>query len=443
MFPFYRMAEIVIYSLINFLPFMILAMLPFRDSLRFSKPVTVFLGAVLTLLQVGCGFVAVLFPAGEKGILSVISTSVYFLFYFASVRAYFGKTLFTLLMFSNIANLTVVLSKCIEGRLFPHMAIQAYRWSFSAIMLVTEIVILTPLYFYIRRYFAGMMKKEGTLFAWRYLWVIPATFYLLWSYQLYSGTESALESALQPANAAFLLCISLGAFLIYHIVVCLIEEYDKNLALKVRNDQLLLQKLQYDNLKDKITEARQAKHDLHHHIAVMTGYLSDGKFEELEKYLASYRNSLPDESAIVLCQNYEINLLLLYFSQQAKENQIAFFVYVDIPEKLNIDEIDISVLLGNLLENAMDACIAEKDTSKKIIVRGQKKNNTLFLTIDNTFHGKVKKDKNGIYFSAKHDGQGIGVESARQIVLRYHGVFQSACEDEMFCVSVILPLNRN
>lgn len=443
MFPFYRMVEIILYSLTNFLPFMILAMLPFWGSLRFSKSVTTFFVVLLTLLQIGCGFLAALLSSGEKWSLNICSTVMYFLFYFISVRAHIGKTLFTLLMLSNIANLAVVLSKCVEGILFPHMAIQSYRWSFSVIMITVELVLLIPLYFYICRYFSGMMKKEGTFFAWRYLWAIPATFYLIWSYHFYSGAQSALERALNPVNAVFLLCINLGAFLIYHIVVCLMDEYDKNFALKVRNDQLVLQKLQYDNLKEKISEARQAKHDMHHHIAVMTGYLNDGKLEELEKYLASYRNSLPEDGSILFCQNYEINLLLLYFSQQAKENQIAFLVYVDIPEKLNIDEIDISVLLGNLLENAIDACIVEEDISKKIIVRGQQKNNTLYLTIDNTFHGKVKEDKNGTYLSTKHDGKGIGVESVRQIVLRYHGMFQIVCEDGMFCVSVLLPLNRS
>ncbi len=225
--------------------------------------------------------------------------------------------------------------------------------------------------------------------------------------------------------------------------MCLMDEYDKNFALKAKNAQLALQKLQYENMKNKISETRQARHDLHHHIAVLSGYLHDGRLEELESYLAGYLNSMPDDSSIVFCQNYEVNLLLCYFSQQAKERQVDFLVHADIPENLGVDEVDISVLLGNLLENALDACILEENIHKKIVVRGQIKNNTLFLTIDNTFHGKVKKDKNGRYLSSKHEGEGIGIESAKQIVLCYHGIFQVDCEDGLFCVSVMLPLDRD
>ncbi|MCI8780690.1 MAG: GHKL domain-containing protein [Lachnospiraceae bacterium] len=443
MFPCYRIVEIILYSLINFIPFLVLALYAFYGSLRFPKPITLFLVVILSLLQAGCGFLATLLLPEEKGMLNVLSTSVYFLFYFIAVKAHLGKVLFTLLMLSNIANLVVVLSKCAEGLIFPETAAQPYRWSFSVVMLAMECIFLIPLYFYIRRFFTEMMKKEEKLSVWRYLWAIPATFYLIWSYHLYGGMQSALEQSLNPANAFFLLCINLGAFLVYHIVVCLMDEYDKNFALKAKNAQLALQKLQYENMKNKISETRQARHDLHHHIAVLSGYLHDGRLEELESYLAGYLNSMPDDSSIVFCQNYEVNLLLCYFSQQAKERQVDFLVHADIPENLGVDEVDISVLLGNLLENALDACILEENIHKKIVVRGQTKNNTLFLTIDNTFHGKVKKDKNGRYLSSKHEGEGIGIESAKQIVLCYHGIFQVDCEDGLFCVSVMLPLDRD
>ena len=203
MFPCYRIVEIILYSLINFIPFLVLALYAFYGSLRFPKPITLFLVVILSLLQAGCGFLATLLLPEEKGMLNVLSTSVYFLFYFIAVKAHLGKVLFTLLMLSNIANLVVVLSKCAEGLIFPETAAQPYRWSFSVVMLAMECIFLIPLYFYIRRFFTEMMKKEEKLSVWRYLWAIPATFYLIWSYHLYGGTQSALEQSLNPANAFF------------------------------------------------------------------------------------------------------------------------------------------------------------------------------------------------------------------------------------------------
>ncbi len=438
--PFYRIIEILVYSLLNFLPYLILALYPFRKHLRFSKPMTVILVAVISLLQIGCGFLAALFSNTNVGILSALNTMVYFAFYFICVKSHPGKTLFILLMLSNIANLIVVVSKCMEGILAPQLALQPYRWSFSAVMLTVQFLILVPLFFYIRKAFTCIIEKDARLSAWKYLWLIPATFYLLWFYHLYGNTKSSLEIALQPKHTAFLLCINMGAFLIYHMIVCLINEYDKNANLKNQNHQLILQKLQYENLKDKISNARRAKHDLHHHITIMTGYLHDGKLEELETYLARYCKSLPKDTSVVLCQNYAVNLLLLYFEQQAKDNGIVFSVHTDIPEKLNIAENDLSVLLGNLLENAIDACLTQAANHRRIIIRGKQKNDAFLLTIDNTFEGEIKQDKNGAFISTKHSGAGLGIESARQIALRYNGVFQAEQKDGMFYVSVLLKL---
>ncbi len=443
MLPFYRIMELVVYALLNFLPYMILALYPFRNSLRFSKPVTIVLAAVITLMTIGCAFSVTIFPSEITWVFSAFSTISYIAFYFLSVKSHFGKTLFTLLILSNIANLIIVVSKCIEGFLAPHMALQPYRWTLSVIMLAVQLLILVPLFFYVQNVFTCAVEKDTSLSAWKYLWLIPATFYILWFYHLYSNTQSSLEISLQPKHAAFLLCINMGAFLIYHMVTCLINEYDENAALKSQNNQLLLQKLQYENLKDKIAEARRAKHDLRHHITVMTGYLRDGKLEELEAYLTSYRNSLPDDTSVVLCQNYAVNLLLLYFAQQAKEHDIQFYVHADIPEQLTIAENDLSVLLGNLLENAIDACLTQKAPNRQIVIRTKLKDDALLLTIDNTFDGNIKQNKNGAFLSTKHDGPGLGIESARQIALHYNGVFQVEQKNGMFYASVLLELPDN
>ncbi len=440
MLPFYRIAEIILYAVLNLLPYLVLALYSFRNCLRFSKTITGLLAAILTLMQIGCGFLAVLLPSQTRGMLSAFNTIAYFIFFMISVKTHFGKILFTLLMLSNIANLVVVVSKCLEGMLVPRLALQSYRWSFSAVMLLIQLLILIPLYIYIRRIFTSAVEKDTNLSAWKYLWLIPATFYLLWFYHLYENTQSALEISLQPSHAAFLLCINFGAFLIYHMVVCLINEYDKNADLENQNHQLVLQKLQYENLKDKISDARRAKHDIRHHITVMTGYLQDRKLKELEEYLNGYQNSLPDDSSVILCQNYTINLLLLYFAEQAKNNGISFSVHANIPEQLNIAENDLSVLLGNLLENAIDACLTQPEHHRQIILRGKLIDHALLLTIDNTFEGVIRQDKGGNYLSTKHDGFGLGIESARQIALHYNGTLLIEQKDGMFFVSVLLNL---
>ncbi|MCI9077911.1 MAG: sensor histidine kinase [Lachnospiraceae bacterium] len=437
---FYYFFETIMYAVFSLFPYIFLAICPFYDSLRFSKPVTTLFVSLLMVFQTACTFIASILPDSQKGIFNMFSTAIYFLFYFITIKAHFGKILFTLLMLSNISNLIIVVSKCLEGMVVPQLAVQTYRWSFSVAMFITQLFLLIPVYFYIRNVFTNAVKRTQSSSIWLYLWAVPATFYFIGVYHLYCSGQSALEIALQPVHALFLLIINIGAFLIYHMVVCLINEYDKTSFLESQNHQLQLQKLQYENLTSKISEVQRTKHNMRHHITTMTAYLHNGKIKELEEYLYNYQQAFPDDSPIVYCKNYEINLLLLYFAQQARNNNIIFSVYANIPAKLDIAGIDISVLLGNLLENAIEACNLQPENNRQVIVRGQVKNNSLFLTIDNTFNGKIKQDINGVYISTKHRGAGLGIESARQITMRYNGVFQVTQKEGMFCVSVLLCL---
>lgn len=438
--PFYRILEISVYSLLNFLPYLFLALYPFREHLRYSRRATCMLAALVALLQMTLGLLASFSPTDRKGFVSASSTALYFLFYFWSVRAHPGKTLFTLLMLSNIANLVVVCSKCLEGQIFPWLAAQTYRWSFTVLMAAVQAVILIPLFLYIRNVYSDAVEKEADASIWRYLWLIPATFYLLWFYHLYGSGQSGLDVALQPANALFLLCINLGAFLIYHIVARLLSEYCRNMELEQQNHMLLLENLQYVNLKDRIQETRRAEHDLRHHMALMAAYLEDGEYDRLRAYLDEYRSSLPEDSQAVFCRNHTANLLLSYFARQAADAGVGFAAYGNLPADLGIAESDLSVILGNLLENALQACMAQEGFRRQIVFRGKMEGQCLLVTVDNTFEGELRQDPNGALLSTKRGGSGLGLESVRHIAARYGGMLRTECRDGMFCASVLLKL---
>lgn len=441
--PLYRIFEIILYSLLNFLPYLILAMYPFQKKFRFTKPIIYLLVMLVTLVQIGLGVWAALFDNGNANIISAVSTLVYLTFYFIAVRAHFGKTLFTLLMLSNIANFVVVSSKCIEGLIFPEFAMQSYRWTFSVAMIAVEIIVMIPLFFYIRNTYSSAFEKDIGKPTWRFLWLIPATFYLIWYYHLYGSSMSSLELALQPANSIFMLLINLGAILIYHMIIRLINVTNKNVELTNHNYLLTMQNLQYENLKERIHEARQAKHDVRHHITVMDGYINNGEYDKLKDYLNGYKRALPDDSSIVFCKHYATNALLLYFAQQAKNHKIDFAVSVSVPEQINIPDNVLSVVLGNLLENALEACSTVTDRMPQIIIKGKTEYNSVFFKISNTYCNELIQDKNGFYMSTKHPGRGVGLASIRNITADYDGIFEIEQKDGMFITSILLNIPDN
>lgn len=435
--PVSRIIEIIVYSLLNFLPFLVLALYPFQNSLRFSKQITGILIGLLTIIQIVIGACAAFTPKGNAGILSAVSTLLYAAFYFLAVKKHFGKTLFTLLMISNLANFAVIAAKCLEGIFFPALATQSYRWSFSLMLGIVEIALSIPYFLYIKSFYTPAVEKEPSGFEWRYLWLIPATFYLTWYFAIYSVvSRSALEIALRPKNTFFLLFINIGATLIYYVVTRLILEQNKTIELEEKNHQLTMQAIQYENLQEKITDARRAKHDVRHHIALMQEYLNTGELDALRDYLRKYSGNLPDDSLVRYCENIAANAVLLYFGQQAKANDIDYIVQADIPGNIFVSDTDISVLFGNLLENALDACKKEKDENRKIIVRAMLTGGSLCVTVDNTFTGTLRHSKDDRLVSTKHKGLGLGTQSVKSIAEHYGGVCKFEAKDGMFYASV-------
>ena len=261
----------------------------------------------------------------------------------------------------------------------------------------------------------------------------------MWYYVLYGNTSysSSLEIALQPKNTLFLFVINIGEFLIYYVVTRLILEQNRTMELQESNRQLTLQTMQYENLQEKINDARRIKHDVHHHIALIQEYLAEGKLDALHDYLGKYNESLPDYSLVRFCENVAANAVLIYFSKQAKDNSIDYIVKAKIPNDIFISDVDISVLLGNLVENALESCRNESGNDRKIMVCASLTGSSFCITVDNTFSGMLKYTKDGKLVSTKHKGLGLGTQSVKSIAANYNGVCRFETKDGMFYASVM------
>lgn len=238
--PLYRYLEVAIYAVLNMLPCLVLALYPFRRDFRFSMKGTCILVGFVTCVQIVTGILACFVFRKQAGFLSLLSTATYGLFYFFAVKVHWGKRLFTLLMLSNVANFLVISSKYLERVLFGAIAHEYYRWTHSLCMFIVNLIVMIPLFLYFRKRFPPTMSRHSVETAWRYLWLIPCTFYLVWYYQLYSQGGPSLEVGLKPMTTVFLGVINLGALLIYHLILRLIDEQDKLRDLETKKHQLTL-----------------------------------------------------------------------------------------------------------------------------------------------------------------------------------------------------------
>ena len=117
-------------------------------------------------------------------------------------------------------------------------------------------------------------------------------------------------------------------------------------------------------------------------------------------------------------------------------NDINLYIDVCIPKKLEISDVDMTVALGNLLDNAVRA-VKESDR-KELKINLKYKKGRLILQIENSYKNIVKSQGKLQTTKKEKQGHGIGLESVREVAERYNGIMQIDYEDNLFVVLVIL-----
>jgi len=440
MLPF-TLLEAIAYNLVRSVPLIMLAFYPFKGRRRFSPELTalIYEGILLTWMFISLFNIYFSPSALVMVVVEMTGFIVIAALFVAANNGHPGRMLFFCFMLINVGYMTTVSSKCLENFLFPDLALQRYRWSATVCLCIVSPLIMIPV-FYFMKWEAEMINQDmQPKYIWQFSWLVPTTFYLIWAQEFY-GTGNPLMWAVNVYNVLFLGIINLGSFLIYYLILRLIRDNARYMHLREENHVLALQVMQYEDLNQRIDTARQGRHDLRHHIVTIENLVNDGNIDEVKQYLYDIGEKYQLDETFIYCSNTTVNGVLLYFAREAEKYDIEYKVNLGIPEDIKIAKTDLSVLFGNLLENAVEACARLRSGKGRINVRGQTTQNTLTFAIDNTYEVIPEKDKKGRFRSMKHSGVGIGTESVKNIVNRYNGVIEFETRGDFFCVSVMLYL---
>ena len=354
--------EISLYAVLNILPFAALALIPFWERLRYSPSVTCIILCILTVFHILTALTAVY--TGSFAIASLFSLVCYIAFFFWSVRDSLWKLLFVLLIVISYGDFLVVIAKFLQNLLFP--ASEKVYSIGDCIMLAAMLAItFYPIARFAYRHLAPVIRESTNAPFFRYLWLVPAIFYITYYYNLYFGKESSAEWAMRWNNILFVSILNIGAFFVYYLIIKLLEESARNHRLHIEKHILSLQAKQYKTLRDQIHKTRQLRHDLRQHLMVISAHLQKQDLDALREYLSSYKSQLPDMPTLY-CKNYTVDTVVRYYIEQALEAGVACKVELNLPEKMFINDPDLCVLFGNLLENALEACqaaLSEASTS--------------------------------------------------------------------------------
>ncbi|MDO4634247.1 MAG: ATP-binding protein, partial [Eubacteriales bacterium] len=238
-----------------------------------------------------------------------------------------------------------------------------------------------------------------------------------------------------PIILAMLAFFEAGSLVTYFIILQLLYYEGEKSRLEY---QEVLNQSQYKNLSRRIDETRKARHDIRHHFLVLDTLAKEEDLPGIRNYLSQFAEKQASSSVLVYCEHFATNALLSYYSEQAEEEGIKFSAKCNIPSEIGISNKDLTIILSNLLENAMNACRKVTDAERMIQMTGRYEDAGLTLRIKNTSLAAPKVDKNGRYISTSHSGYGVGVESVQAIVKKYNGAMKMDFDGEVVSVSIML-----
>lgn len=230
----------------------------------------------------------------------------------------------------------------------------------------------------------------------------------------------------------WMLCLMAADVLSYVIYFgCLILEKEKS----EMKSQLSSYRQQYKWLNERIEKEKKRRHNLRHHLRTMDTLAQNGQVESLQEYIARYLEEVREVELQKLSGNPVVDEVMSYYVVQAREKQIDLTCSMKIRENLALNLADMTVLLGNAMENALYGCETCEEKARKIRVMIRQFRKNLLIKVENRI-------PSGEYESlGANVRKGYGLESIDMIARKYQGSMDAVREEDKFVLRVILNLS--
>jgi len=396
---FFRMMEVLACSMADILPYLLLVVYPFRNKTRLKS----FLAGLLTLVMtpallyydissaLGTSPTELPFPLMRSAVLLVFAILV--------IRANIGKMLLNTLSVINIS----ILISAVADRFSVDYTVQHLL-----ITLLLQTLLLIP-YTLNLIYCLAPTLNESEKTVWKLLFAAPAAGTVLGCILLYNGA-SALPIAMAVAIVAAAVAAVLALYLTETEMITLIlkknRPAEKVMSAPAAAPQQSLAQAYWTTLQKRMHDAEYSYKELLLQVMTMEDDLNQENFDQLRERLNTMRKQLAPD--ITSTGNSNVDPVMTYFARQAMLSNIKFATNLILPETATVSDEELSVLMGCLLECALDACRTQTAGTRRIATASYQDGDLLQIGIKNTYGDPVDSDCDLL-------------DICREIVARYDG----------------------
>lgn len=216
-------------------------------------------------------------------------------------------------------------------------------------------------------------------------------------------------------------------------------EVEKELS-ELKSAQAELLERDYTALNEAYEANAKLFHDFHNHMGAVRQLVSHEKYEEALSYLDELQGPVRKMTDTVWIGDEAADYLINSKAEAAAEKGIKFQVQVEYPRRTNIRSADLCAILGNLLDNALEASgKVEEAGERKAALTIRRIHQMLVIKVENSFDGRTERE-NGELKTTKTEGglHGWGLKSARTAAEKYDGMVGITCEGNIFCAVATL-----
>ena len=234
-----------------------------------------------------------------------------------------------------------------------------------------------------------------------------------------------------------ILIISAGLLYLNIMIVFYAEKMQEAIEqkhyLELSEQHYAMQEQYYEQLREDQNETRAMFHDINKYLQAMQALAAESNTEQAKEVLSQAQDLFHGIGNVVDVGNSVVNVLLSDYIAKAQDNEISFDFDISIPENLGITAVEVYVIMGNTLDNAIEACCALPVKRRYIHLQMRTFHDMLFYKIENPYvedYAKRNKGKN----------HGFGLQNVKRCVEKYNGDMLIEKDDRLFKLSLHLNI---
>ncbi len=249
-----------------------------------------------------------------------------------------------------------------------------------------------------------------------------------------------IASVGKNTESIFLFVLLVLEFLLLLLTEGTLFSYKKGFETQTEHFQQDMLSHQYEEIKNIYLNMRGWRHDYHNHLQVMKAQIALENYDELEIYLDELERDLDGVDTYVKSGNLMADAILNSKLTLAKERDIRINCKVKLPEQLAVADVDLCVILGNLLDNAIEACEQIEEDKRFLRIYMIVNKSQLYISIQNGAKEELNFNERN-YITNKRGSHGFGMRRVKAMVDKYSGYLNLANEPGIFAAEVTMPLD--